>query len=254
MNDWNMRKKVFVHSFEQAPDSGYWHYHAVTPDWWDVDLMREIATHHGFGRIDVKRVPAAKAEYVAKYVAKDCPDLPRGQRRWACHGFAGVKASDIEIKTSVDKVFQEDKWPVQLWDGVCVNLGELGAITVLHRSDAVPPLALKQMELKPLAQKEILAEVIKGKFVAVGEYRGCLVRKQEVVDKKAFQTVQRLIVEHTVEFGAASHKISEWLPVGASDQVKPPANKGDLVFVSITEISRAYGLKAEYIKPVTSLL
>jgi len=254
-NDKRMRGRVYVHSFERAPGTGFCHYHAVTPDWWDVDDIREISEHHGFGRIDVKKIPASKAEYIAKYLTKEFPDLPRRVRKWACHGFDGVKASDIKINKSVDSVTQADQRPVGIVDGVEWRLPDQETITVLHRADADPffPL-LHIMEIKPFALKEINAAVMAGKFVGVGEYRGCAVRKQNVTDKKTFQTVERLIVEHTVEFGTSSVKIAEWLPVGASAEVKPPANKGEGVFVSILEISRQYGLKVEFIKPISSLV
>jgi len=253
--DRNMRGKVCVHSFEQAPDSGFWHYHAVTPDWWDVNDMREIADHHGFGRIDVKKVPASKAEYIAKYLSKSLPDLPRGARRWACHGFKGSKASDIKVNKSVDNVTQTDLRPSGIIDGVLWVHPDKETNLVLHRADADPSsLSLHIMKITPFALKEINAQVEAGKFIGVGEYRGCAVRKQNVTDKQTLQRVERLIVEHTVEFGNSSVKIAEWLPVGASSDVKPPADKGAGVFVSILEISRQYGLKVEFIKPLTQLV
>jgi len=253
--DTNFVGRRFVHSFERAPVSGFCHYHAVTPDWWDVNEMREIAEHHDFGRIDVQRIPVAKAEYIAKYLAKDFDDLPRGARKWACHGFVGVRAADIKINKSVDAVTQVDQRPACILDGVEWRLPDKEIITVLHRADADPFFpVLHIMEIKPFALKEINAAVMAGKFVGVGEYRGCAVRKQNVTDKKTFQTVERLIVEHTVEFGTSSVKIAEWLPVGSSADVKPPANKGEGVFVSILEISRQYGLKVEFIKPISSLV
>jgi len=254
-NDKNMRGKRFVHSFEQAPGSGFWHYHGVTGDYWDVSDMREIAEHHGFGRINVVRVPFAKAEYVAKYLSKSLPDLPAGMRRWACHGFTGVRASDIILNKTVDEVTQTCIHGPGLWDGWEWRLADRSTITVLHREDADPFFPkLKKMELKPTAQKELIAQIAAGKVLAVGEYRGCSVRKQSVTDKKTFRTEERLIVEHTVEFGTSSTKISEWLPVGASADVKPPANKGENVVVVVLEISRQYGMKVESIKPLASLL
>jgi len=254
MQDKNFAGRVFVHSFEKAPKTGFWHYHAVTPDWWDVDDMREIAEHHRFGRIDVVAVPVAKAEYVAKYLSKHDPDLPRGMRRWACHGFKGVKAADVEIVKRVDTVPQVDTWEPALWDGTRWTFVDVAIITVLTRSDAVDPLKLKNMEIKPFAQKEILSLIAAGKTVAVGEYRGCVVRSVDVTDKKTMQTTKRLVVEHTVEFGPSSVKIGEWLPIGASEKVTPPADKGQPVLCVVLEISRQYGYKVESIKPLSALV
>jgi len=255
MQDKRFAGRVFVHSFERAPRTGYCHFHAVTPEYWDVSDLREIAEHHGFGRLNVAKIPLEKAEYIAKYLAKDFPDLPAGMRKWACHGFKGSKTSDIKINKSVDTVTQDDLWSGQLWDGVLWENPDKSTVLVEHRiHQGGPPPNYKIMTLKPHALKEIVAAVEAGKFVGVGEYRGCAVRKQDVTDKKTFQVQKRLIVEHTVEFGTASVKIAEWLPVGASEDVKPAADKGAPVFCSILEISRQYGLKCEFIKPLSTLV
>jgi len=254
-NDKRMRGRVYVHSFEAAPSTGYWHFHAVTPDWWDVNEIREISTHHGFGRIDVKAVPVSKAEYVAKYVAKRVDGLPSGARRWACHGFKGVRAVDVTVSKCVDTLPQDDIHSAQLWDGWLWRLGDNSTITVLTRHDADPEnLQLKTMELKPFAQKEILSLIAQGKCIAVGEYRSCQVRSQKVANKTTHQFEDRLIVEHTVEFGANAVKIAEWLPQGASKDVKPPAAKGELVMCVVTEISRQYGYKVESLRPVSAIV
>jgi len=253
---WAKPLRQFVHSFEMAPDSGYWHFHAVTPERWDVNEIRAVSNEHGFGRIHVKEIPVSEVKYLAKYVAKPNAQMPRGARKWACHGFKGIRAADVVVTNKVAFDTLPDTHAVGLWDGWEWRCPDNQTITVLTRADADPFFPrLKVMDLKPFAVKEILAAIAQGKVVAVGEYRGFQVRTQKVANKTTYQFEERAIVEHTVEFGASSVKISEWLPTGAdAKSVKAPANKGELVFCVITEISRQYGYKTESIKPVSALV
>src|ERR1035437_8094934 len=74
-----------VRVLESGGWHGRWHYHCVTPERWKVDEVREAAERYGFGRINVKRLPANRAHYVAKYLGKqNRGNLPPGQRRRAC--------------------------------------------------------------------------------------------------------------------------------------------------------------------------
>src|ERR1019366_2874179 len=89
-----------VRVLESGGWHGRWHYHCVTPERWKVDEVREAAERYGFGRINVKRLPANRAHYVAKYLGKqNRGNLPPGQRRWACVGFEGVPVNRVEASS-----------------------------------------------------------------------------------------------------------------------------------------------------------
>jgi len=74
-----------------------WHVHFVSVERWSVQAIRSHALRYGFGRVNVRRIPAIKAAYVAKYITKmrarvDC----KGGRLMSAFGFPNiVKASDI---------------------------------------------------------------------------------------------------------------------------------------------------------------
>jgi len=217
--------------------------------------MREISDRYGFGRIHVKAVPAAKAEYVAKYLGKPQKELPKGMRRWAAHGFDGVKASEVHIeKKEFDSVTPCYK-PAGLWDGWGFVHEDGSQFLCITRHDAPQsPRNIIMYDLKPLATKEVLNLAASGKFVSVGEYRGFSIVEKNIWNDKTRANESRLLVEHTIEFGTNSVKSTEWLPPGSKREgVKSPANKGDLVLVSVTQISRQYGITCESIRPVATL-
>jgi hypothetical protein len=104
---WNLFRRWFqraggrcVRVFEPYPGGHGWHVHFITADRLDITEVRPKAEAAGFGRIHVKRIPAKKAGYIAKYVGKNfgARQRLRGARMWACVGFHGSSAKDIEIE------------------------------------------------------------------------------------------------------------------------------------------------------------
>jgi len=79
-----------VRVFEMHPSGHGMHVHLVTSRRFDVNLVREITTRCGFGRINVKSIPASASKYVAKYLGKQrgcsAVQLPKGTRAWAIVG------------------------------------------------------------------------------------------------------------------------------------------------------------------------
>lgn len=84
-----------VRVFEPHTGGHGYHVHFVTAERIDVTVLRTKAENAGFGRIHVKRIPGVHASYIAKYLSKG-RSAP-GVRMWACVGFEGSKARDIEI-------------------------------------------------------------------------------------------------------------------------------------------------------------
>lgn len=87
-----------VRVFEKHPRGHGYHVHFVTKERLDVNDLRCKTQAAGFGRIHVKRIPAKKAEYIAKYLTKQRSNV-RGVRMWSCVGFKGTKAKDIVIES-----------------------------------------------------------------------------------------------------------------------------------------------------------
>lgn len=73
-----------------------WHVHGLTLDRYEIEVVREYSQRCGFGRVNVRRIPAAKAAYVCKYILKShwyCGT--EGRRMFACFGFKGIKREDV---------------------------------------------------------------------------------------------------------------------------------------------------------------
>jgi len=62
------------------------HIHVVTTRFQDIKVVLRQGKLAGFGRINVKRIPRARAGYVGKYLAKKRPAMLKGWRLWAAFG------------------------------------------------------------------------------------------------------------------------------------------------------------------------
>jgi len=87
-----------VRVFERSPVLR-WHAHVVGVERFCVMTIRGHAQKYGFGRVHVKRIPAMKAGYVAKYLVKMRRlEETNNVRLAAAFGFKGISGSDIEVE------------------------------------------------------------------------------------------------------------------------------------------------------------
>jgi hypothetical protein len=76
------------------------HIHMVVDCFLPVDVVRAISTRKGFGRINVKRIPASRALYVAKYLSKPRCEAMKGMRLWSPVNFPEAHAvRDIVVES-----------------------------------------------------------------------------------------------------------------------------------------------------------
>jgi hypothetical protein len=89
-----------VRVFEPSPTER-WHAHAITLKRLDVSTLRQHVSKYGFGRINVRRIPASKVGYVCKYLAKSHWWCGTEHRRMYCAvGCKGIPPSDIQMADS----------------------------------------------------------------------------------------------------------------------------------------------------------
>jgi len=236
-----------------------WHLHTVSPQRWELAEVRPMAERYGFGRINVKRIPADRARYVAKYIGKQFADVDgrANCRLWACIGFHGALVRNTRIKVEVDNSQLAlcsgliDFWVWTFPDGQTLRF------PLRPESETVENPILKKMDIKASQAKELLADLAAGNLVMVGEYRGYAVRAIKLKDQKSGATVDRVVVEHNVEVNGVARTVGEWLPTGATAKdVKAPAVRGDVVKVTV-ETAKRFGGQMSYggtIKPLTQLL
>jgi len=62
------------------------HVHLVTNRRIDVNVVRALAKQAGWGRVNVKRIPADRASYLAKYLGKDRPEAFYRWQLWGGFG------------------------------------------------------------------------------------------------------------------------------------------------------------------------
>jgi len=107
--DWGGVRVVEVH-----PGGHGLHYHWVMRGRMDINVVREITTRCGFGRINIAQnengtirvVDEGAAAYLVKYLLKK-GDKPVGARKWACIGtYEGVKTKDIVFDSPSIAVFR----------------------------------------------------------------------------------------------------------------------------------------------------
>jgi len=236
-----------------------WHFHTVSPQRWDVNEVRPVAERYGFGRINVRRIPATRAFYVAKYVGKQFGETAcrANVRLWGCIGFHGASVRNTRITVKVDNSRLApiegiiDFWVWTLPDGITLRF------PLRPESATIENPINKTMEIKASQAKELLGDLAAGNLVMLGEYRGYAVRSLKIKDQKSGVMVDRVVVEHNVEVNGVARTVGEWLATGATAKdVKPPATRGDVVKVTV-ETAKRFGGQMSYggtIKPLTQLL
>jgi len=86
------------------------HVHLVTNRFIDVNVARMLATKAGWGRIHVKRIPAERASYLAKYLSKDRPECLKGWRLWAGFGaWEWTKVKDVIFDSPFSRIYRACK-------------------------------------------------------------------------------------------------------------------------------------------------
>ena len=97
-----------LRAFELHEEHGL-HVHLVTNSWIDVNEARVMAQKAGWGRIHVKRIPAAKAGYLGKYLSKEhrAPCF-KGWRLWAAFGvWDRTKTKDVEFTSDFARCLRQ---------------------------------------------------------------------------------------------------------------------------------------------------
>jgi len=85
-----------IRVFELHEEHGL-HVHAIVNQRIDVNVVRELATQAGWGRVHVKQIPAYQASYIGKDLTKKRAPFLRGWRLWAAfgNGWQPTKAKNI---------------------------------------------------------------------------------------------------------------------------------------------------------------
>ncbi|MEY2486179.1 MAG: hypothetical protein QOH39_1827 [Verrucomicrobiota bacterium] len=112
---WPMLQGVRV--FELHEEHGL-HVHLVTNSFIDVNRARLLAEKAGWGRIHVRRIPAERVGYLAKYLSKDRPECLKRWRLWAGFGqsWEWTKVKDVVSDSALSRIYRACKeW--QGWTG-----------------------------------------------------------------------------------------------------------------------------------------
>jgi len=83
------------------------HVHLLTNRFIDVNVMRALAKKAGWGRINVKRIPAERAAYLAKYLSKDRAECLKSWRLWAGFGpWDWTKVKDAVSDSPFSRIYR----------------------------------------------------------------------------------------------------------------------------------------------------
>ena len=112
---WPMLKGLRV--FELHEEHGL-HVHLVTNSFIDVNRARALAEKAGWGRIHVKRIPAERISYLAKYLSKERAECLKRWRLWAAFGggWEPTKVKNVISNSVFSRIYRACKdW--QGWTG-----------------------------------------------------------------------------------------------------------------------------------------
>lgn len=98
-----------VRVYEFGENFGRLHCHFLCLKRLDIKKLLPLASKCGVGRINVKRIPSARASYVAKYVGKQLQHREqrlavKGLRRWGRINFEGSKVCNIVCDSVFSRV------------------------------------------------------------------------------------------------------------------------------------------------------
>lgn len=86
------------------------HVHLVTNRRIDVNEVRRLANHAGWGRVHVQRIPPDRAAYLAKYLGKKRPEAFHGWRLWGAFGrWEWTKVGEVRVESLRSTAWQECK-------------------------------------------------------------------------------------------------------------------------------------------------
>ncbi|CAK0752164.1 hypothetical protein CCP3SC15_1820007 [Gammaproteobacteria bacterium] len=235
--------------------TGRLHFHLVSSERWDAKYVYDSGVKCGFGRYDVRQRPASVSAYAARYVGRrdGRPSEAKGYRLWSVFGKQHFRTRvskaihcGVETKSSTrcaevgrTALFGFLRWQIK---------GDANSATTLKiRPDAQPGDPMLMKEITVGHRDLIVAEMLKGRFVSVGEYRSCVCTAKMQVDyQDKSRKVRRVYAEHRVEFGGIQLLIEERLPDDANEKAfVAPAACGDTVGFVQTD-KRTYGAKTSY--------
>ena len=228
-----------VRVLESGSLHGRWHYHCVTPNRWDVNEVRAAAERFGFGRINVKRIPASRARYVAKYLNKTSRGkLAKGQRRWACVGFDGVAVNRVRYASKTrylpeycdDTAYTAVEWVVD---------GTVSSRTEIRKAERPEAEAVRRVCVTG-SQLEMVMHT--GGPLLVGEYRGLTVTERVFQDRKTKAKLRTVRVEHRIDACGTTYTVIDWLAPDADVKaVSLPAERGAAVQLVIESMKSYHG-------------
>jgi len=246
-----------VRCFEPGTLSGRWHVHVVGVERFCVMTIRQHAKKYGWGRVNVRRIPATKAGYIAKYVTKS---------RRACKG-GGVKLMGLvgfgKLKgISASDILVQDDWHDEILRVTAhMNAGGDRFFPWKHRENyalqawlnstrnksGVEPYKMIKLEKKEHAAQAV-SELENGGVIALAEYRSFKSEKKEMsVKERPDLKEMRVICTHSIELAGTGEQmaLTEWMPAGTRlEDCKPTQQPGDRVLVVFATVKFAGNSRA----------
>lgn len=98
-----------VRVYEFGEDFGRMHCHFICVKRIDIQKLLPLCVRCGLGRINVKRIPSARASYITKYVGKQLQHREqrlavKGLRKWGRINFDGSKVKNIVCDSVFSRV------------------------------------------------------------------------------------------------------------------------------------------------------
>jgi len=242
---WNQRMRKakiavqWMRFFEPHATHG-WHVHCVAVRYYDVTMIRALATKFGFGRMHVKQIPAEAAGYLLKYVTKYKRHSSDGRYRlWACCGFRGVTMAQVRVFDS--------------WTDYCysqVGYAQVGKYSLAYiykngleswlRQSRFGDAKTKNNMMNP-AQSKVAQQLLEvGAKIAFVEYRASKMREaKKYIEGRASLSEKTYYHAHLLEAGGTPLLVEEVLPDSfrPSDTLVAPMKKGQTCVLEFTKVS-----------------